>query len=354
MDTRLRARQLCLQPVDPQGYGTAAKKGVLHPCTAQRAGHIPLIQHTFGCDSRLMAAELLHARTAHHPSQQIVHIAARQVVFRFHLLRQAILQGLARFLFPQLADVHNAKGALAKLPLDLIVEFLRLRVAGRLHQEIKLLGVEIALHRAAPGLLLHFQHVGQNQNRHRLPCFLLQLRAQPLLKLEQPSGVVLDVFPQIGQGGLLLICFGLVCVQTDFHPVGGSSNGGGELRYGSLRLLKEGERTGKQLRSCMIQGGIYRLRRRRCLLHLEKIFFCFPGCEISAYTLDAADLLPDFQRQRLHARLKLFPFLQQRVLFLLELFLLQKDIALPNRQLQFLPPFLFCLDLLGICLDLCL
>ena len=269
-------------------------------------------------------------------------------------MRQAILQGLASFLFPQLADVHNAEGALAKLPLDPIVEFLRLRVAGRLHQEIKFLGVEIALHRAAPGLLLHFQHIGQNQNRHRLPRLLLQLRAKALLELEQPSGVVLDVFSQIGQCGLLLICFGLACVQTAFHPVGGSSNGGGELRHGSLSLLKEGERTGKQLRSGNVQGGIYLLRLHRSLLHLGKIFYCFPGCEISAYTLDAADLLPDFQRQRLHARLKLFPFLQQRVLFLLELFLLQKDIALPNRQLQFLPPFLFSLDLLGICLNLLL
>ena len=229
-----------------------------------------------------MAAELLHTPAAHHPPQQIVHIAARQVVFRFHLLRQAILQGLASFLFPQLADVHNAEGALAKLPLDPIVEFLRLRVAGRLHQEIKFLGVEIALHRAAPGLLLHFQHIGQNQNRHRLPCFLLQLRAKALLKLEQPSGVVLDVFSQIGQCGLLLICFGLACVQTAFHPVGGSSNGGGELRHGSLSLLKEGERTGKQLRSCILEGGVYVLGGLRSLLHLRQIFFCFPGDYISA------------------------------------------------------------------------
>ena len=78
--------QFCLQPPDPQGYGTAANKGVLHPRAAQRAGHIPLIQHTFGCDGRLMAAELLHSLAAHHPSQQIVNIAASQIIFRFHLL----------------------------------------------------------------------------------------------------------------------------------------------------------------------------------------------------------------------------------------------------------------------------
>ena len=190
-----------------------------------------------------MLPQLTDMGTAHHAAQEVVNIGAGQVVFWLHLFGEAVVPGGKPLLFPQLGNIHQAKGTAAVISLYLVIESQRPLVVFRRDQQIEFLGVQISLHRISPVFLRlrNLQDIGQNINCNTLTAVLFQLRGNSIPELEQSSGIILDVFTQICQGRLFPVLFPLEVMEHLLHLVGRFSNRSHKLG-GSLLCLLKGSR----------------------------------------------------------------------------------------------------------------
>ena len=126
--------QLALQSGNAQVHCPAADECVVHPFPPHGAGHIALIEHAVRGNGRLETAQLVGSVAAHHASQQVIHIAARQRVLRLHFLRKAVVPGSDGLPFTELTDIHQSEGRRAEISFDPVKNRQRSLVVGRIDQ----------------------------------------------------------------------------------------------------------------------------------------------------------------------------------------------------------------------------
>ena len=103
------------QPGNSQAYGVVTNKRVLHPVALHGTRHIALVEHTVFRNGRFEIAQLLNRFAADNAAQQVIHVAARQLVFCIHFLRKAVVTRADRFPFAELPHVYEAERHRAEL-----------------------------------------------------------------------------------------------------------------------------------------------------------------------------------------------------------------------------------------------
>ena len=187
-------QQFRFQPLDADLNGLPSDEGVLHLLSAKGSRHITLKQHAFLRDGSPVLAKLTDMRAAYHPSEQVIDIVSCQRAVCHHLVRQAVVPALQLFLLPQFLQIHQSEGLPGVFSFNLVKQLQRFSVNGWLHQQIKLLCIQIAFHRAAPCIFPvgNFQHIGQDLD-FRLSSRFFQFFCQALLQIQKSVRIILDI-----------------------------------------------------------------------------------------------------------------------------------------------------------------
>ena len=337
---------LLLQPGNSLSQCPPADKRIVHSFPGYRAGDVALIEHSVCCNCDLEIAQLLNSVTAHHPSQQVIHIAAGQRIVCLHFFRKTVLPGTDLLPLPELAHIHQTEGRGSELVFYPIENRKCGPVVRRIDQQIELLCVKVALHRSAPQFIGYLQHIRQDVDGNRLSDLALQLTGQSPLQLQQALRVILDSLPEIRQGQALLVPLLFQFCPAVLQPVPGTAD---HIRKHRRRLPGIFERRQRMGKHFLVSGTKDRIGFQDApgsFLHRRKEFILLLPEDCIAQFFQPKRFSSDFLRQGLQILTQLFLFFQQPLLTAAQLLLLLKYTALRTGQVQLPPSVLLLRDLI--------